>query len=465
LEHFGRVFPALEKGYSFVDHSKKRVVFMLKSINPYTNEVLAEVELAHAADIDKNLDRALNGFVIWRQTNFDKRSQMLLALATVLKKDKETYAELISREMGKVVNESIKEVEKCAMALEYFAENGPEYLQSERVKAQGGQGEILYEPMGVVLAVMPWNYPFWQFFRFASTTLMAGNSILLKHSSQVPLCAQKIGEIFETADFPPGVFQNLVTASSNMKNIIKDSRVQAVSLTGSTAAGADVAAHAGSNIKKTVLELGGSDPFIVLEDASVTQAAKSGVKGRMKNFGQSCDAAKRFIIHKDIADEFLNEFKTQMAALKFGDPLEKQSDYASLVNKDQRDLLKKQVDQTMSANAEIFWKGSAAPEEGAFFNPMIIHKVNKDTPAYNDELFGPVAPVFIVEDENEALFIANDTKFGLGASVWSEDFERARKFANKVEAGIVNINHEVHSMPELPFGGAEEVWSGERNGR
>ncbi len=429
---------------------------MLKSINPFTNETLAELELINVADLDKNLDRAQNGFVSWRQTSFDKRSQMLMTLASTLKKNKDTYARLISREMGKVVKESKKEVEKSAMVLEYFAEHGPGYLEDERTKAQEGQGVIIYEPMGVVLAIMPWNYPFWQFFRFAATTLMAGNSILLKHSSNVPLCAQKIQEIFDAANFPPGVLQNLITSSSHMNNIIKDRRVQAVSLTGGIAAGADVAAHAGRHIKKTVLELGGSDPFIVLDDADVKKAAQSGVKGRMKNFGQSCDAAKRFILHKDIADEFMEEFKKEMSSLVFGDPLNEDSDYGSLASKEQKELLDQQVAQTLGKDAEIFWKEMKTPEEGAFFNPMIITNIQSDTPAYKDELFGPVAPMFVVNDDNEALMLANDTQYGLGASIWSLDFDRARSMASKVEAGIVNINHEVHSMPELPFGGVKK---------
>ncbi|MFO7997398.1 MAG: NAD-dependent succinate-semialdehyde dehydrogenase [Bacteroidales bacterium] len=429
---------------------------MLRSINPFTNEILAELELTKAADLDNNLDRAQNGFINWRQTSFDKRSQMLITLSSVLKENKDAYANLISREMGKVLKESRKEVEKSAMVLEYFAEHGPDYLKKEKVKAQEGQGVILYEPLGVVLAIMPWNYPFWQFFRFAATTLMAGNSILLKHSSNVPLCAQKIEEVFVAANSPPGVFQNLLTSSSNMNNVIKDSRVQAVSLTGGITAGSDVAAHAGSHIKKTVLELGGSDPFVVLDDADVKKAARSGVKGRMKNFGQSCDAAKRFIIHESIADEFLEEFRKEMASLVFGDPLNEDSDYASLASKKQKELLDQQVSQTLDHGAEIFWNGTRAPAGGAFFNPVIITNIKPGSPAYKDELFGPVAPVFMVKDDKEALLIANDTEYGLGASIWSQDFNRARSMADKVEAGIINLNHEVHSMPELPFGGIKK---------
>ncbi len=429
---------------------------MLKSINPFTSEILAEIELTSAADLDKNLDRAQKGFINWRQTSFDQRSKMLMTLASTLKKNKDEYAGLMSREMGKVIKESIKEVEKSAMVLEYLAENGPGYLEEERVKAQGGQGVIMYEPMGVVLAIMPWNFPFWQFFRFAASTLMAGNSILLKHSSHVPLCGLKIQEIFDAANFPEGVLQNLLTSSSNMNNIIKDSRVQGVSLTGSLTAGASVASQAGSNIKKTVLELGGNDPFIVLDDADVKKAAQSGVKARMNNFGQSCIAAKRFILHKDIADEFMNEFKKELESMVFGNPLNHDSDYGSLANKKQKELLDQQVAQTLGKDAEIFWKEMKAPEGSAFFNPMILTNIQPDTPAYKDELFGPVASMFVVKDENEAIMVANDTEYGLGASVWSQDFERARIMAGKLEAGMVNINHEVFSMPELPFGGVKK---------
>jgi succinate-semialdehyde dehydrogenase / glutarate-semialdehyde dehydrogenase len=429
---------------------------MLKSINPYNGETIGEFEEMSLEQLDVTLNQSLTGFSVWRQTGFNERKQFLLSLASALRENRDEYATLITREMGKVIKESQKEVDKSAMALEYFAEHGERYLSEEKTKAGDGEGLIIYEPMGVILAIMPWNYPFWQFFRFAATTLMAGNAILLKHSSQVPACSKKIEEIFEEACFPGGVFQNLITSSSNINNIIKDFRVQGVSLTGGIAAGSTVAEHAGRHIKKSVLELGGSDPFIVLEDADIKKAAKAGVKSRMKNFGQSCDAAKRFILHQDIADEFLDEFKTQFEELKFGDPLDENSDYASMASEEQKKILSEQVRQSVAGGAEIFWQGNHAPDKDAFFNPMIIKNINPETPAYNEELFGPVASVFTVSDGLEAVRIANDTDYGLGASVWTSDLTRGLKLVHEIQAGIIYLNDEVHSTPELPFGGVKK---------
>ena len=429
---------------------------MLKSINPYNDEVIGEFNQLKVEEIENFLNYALEGFTAWRQTEFKDRSRFLRNLASELKENKEEYATLISQEMGKVIKESKKEVDKSAMALEYFAEHGEKYLKEEITKVGEGEGQIIYEPMGVVLAIMPWNYPFWQFFRFAATTLMAGNVIILKHSSDVPACSEKIEEIFDKACFPGGVFQKLITSSSNINHVIKDFRVQGVSLTGGIAAGSDVAEHAGRHIKKVVLELGGSDPFIVLEDADLKKAAKSGVKSRMKNFGQSCDAAKRFILHESIADEFLEEFKKELESWNFGDPLDENSDYASMVSKEQKDNLIRQVDQSVQEGAKLYWEGDKAPDEGAFINPMIITDIKEGTPAYEEELFGPVASVFKVSDGIEAVRIANDTDFGLGASIWTGDLERGMKMAREVQAGIIYLNDEVHSRPELPFGGVKK---------
>jgi succinate-semialdehyde dehydrogenase / glutarate-semialdehyde dehydrogenase len=429
---------------------------MLQSVNPFNNEIIGEFEQIEVADIDNHLDQAQSGFIIWRQTSFEERRNYLKKLAGILKKNKAKYAEILCRETGKVLKEANKEVDKSAMVLEYFAERGEGYLWDDIVEEESAHERVIYEPMGVVLGIMPWNFPFWQFFRFAATTLMAGNSILLKHSSNVPLSAEAIAAVFDEAEFPPGVFQNLITSSSNMNHLIMDHRIQAVSLTGSVAAGAEVAKYAGNNIKKAVLELGGSDPFIVMEDADITKAAKSGVKGRMKNFGQSCDAAKRFILHKDIADKFLSAFKEEMESLKFGDPLNEDSDYACLVSKEQKAVLDKQVEETLQKGAKIYWKGNQAPEEDAFFNPMILTNISNESPAYTEELFGPVASVFVAEDEREAILIANDTRFGLGASIWSNDTERALNLAKEVEAGMVYINEPVSSRPELPFGGIKK---------
>ncbi len=429
---------------------------MLKSINPYNNEPIGEFEQLEFDELDKILHRAQQGFFSWRETSFAERADFLMRLAENLKENSKEYATLISREMGKVLKESEKEVNKSAMALEYFAKHGEDFLKEEKTKAGEGTGMVVYQPMGVILAIMPWNYPFWQFFRFAATTLMAGNTIVLKHSSDVPACSKKIEEIFAKVCFPGGVFQSMVVSSSNINHIIKDFRVQGVSLTGGVEAGAEVAQQASKHIKKAVLELGGSDPFIVLEDADIQKAAKAGVKSRMKNFGQSCDAAKRFIIHESVADEFLEGFKKELENWKFGDPLNEDSDYGPLSSKKQRDILQKQVDKTLEMGATVYWKGNQAPEENAFFNPMIITDIPAGSPAYKDELFGPVASVFVVKDGMEAVRVANDTDYGLGAAIWSADKERARKMAYQVQSGIIYMNDEVHSRPELPFGGLKK---------
>ncbi len=429
---------------------------MVQSVNPYNNEVIGKYEATSIEELDAMLTGAQQAFAIWRKTGFDDRSHFLKKLASNLRDNKEEYATLISREMGKVIKGSRKEVDKSAMALEYFAKHGEDYLKERQTDTGDGEGRVIYEPLGVILGIMPWNFPFWQFFRFAATTLMAGNTIILKHSSNVPACAKKIEEIFERTDFPDGVFQNMVISSSKINNIIKDFRVQGVSLTGGLEAGSDVALHAGKHIKKTVLELGGNDPFIVLEDADVKKAAKAGVKSRMKNFGQACNAAKRFIVHESLADEFLLEFKKEMEKQKFGDPLDDNSDFASLASRDQKNILEKQVAQSIDKGAKLYWKGNQAPEKDAFFNPMILTGIKPDMPAYHEELFGPVASVFTVSDGLEAARLANDSDYGLGASIWTREIERGWKFAREIEAGIIYINAPVRSRPELPFGGTKK---------
>lgn len=430
---------------------------MLRSVNPYNQEVIGEFQENDLDSMDRMLTFAQQGFTSWRQKDFDERAGFLKALASTLRENEDEYAGLITREMGKVIKESRKEVEKSAMALEYFAEHGADYLQEHKTHAGEGQGLIRYEPMGVVLGIMPWNYPFWQFFRFASTTLMAGNVILLKHSSQVPACAQKIEEIFQRACLPDGVFQNLMISSSFINHVIKDFRVQAVSLTGSVQAGSQVAQYAGKHIKKSVLELGGSDPFIVMEDADVQEAARSAVKSRMKNFGQSCDAAKRFILHEQIAEEFIDAFRQQMNSLKFGDPMNEDTDYASLSSPQQKKLLDDQVSRTLEMGGKIIWKGDQADDQSeTFFNPMVLKEVAPDSAAAKEELFGPVAPMFVVADGLQAIRMANDTDYGLGASIWTSDYDRGLKMASEVQAGLIHINQEVHSMPQLPFGGVKQ---------
>ena len=430
---------------------------MIRSVNPFNNELIGEFETLDLDALDLKLTRALQGLTVWRNTGFDDRSHFLRSLANVLRDGKEEYAHLISNEMGKVINESRKEVEKCAVVLDYFAEHGPAFLAEEKADVDKGEGRLMYEPMGVILGVMPWNYPFWQVFRFVASTVMAGNVVLLKHSSQVPACSQKILEIIDKAELPGGVFQNLLVSSDMVSHIIKDFRVQGASLTGSEPAGAQVAQQAGKHIKKVVLELGGSDPFIVLEDADVASAVKAGVHSRFMNFGQSCDAAKRFILHESIALEFLEAFQEEIASLKYGSPLSESSDYACLVSKKQKEVLEQQVKESLDAGATIFWQASRpADASDAYFTPMILRDIPENAPAYKDELFGPVASVFIVTDGMEAVRQANDTDYGLGASIWTADLERGWKMAREVQAGIVSINDAVHSKPQLPFGGVKK---------
>ncbi len=433
---------------------------MLQSINPNTKEVIGSFQHASLEEVDNSLFLAQQGFSNWRLKTFDERSHFLKKLAALLRENKRTCAEIISREMGKVIRESIKEVEKSAMVVDFFAEHGARYLKEEKIKLDEGEGLIKYEPLGVVLGVMPWNFPFWQVFRFAAPTLMAGNAIVLKHSSQVPACCEKIEEMFERAGFPGGVFQKLIIPSAMVENIIKDFRVQAVSFTGSLEAGSKVGRFAGEEIKKSVLELGGSDPFIVLEDADIKTAAKAGVSSRMKNFGQSCDAAKRFILHESIAEDFLDAMIEELELQRFGDPLDEKSDFAGLSSQKQKDLLQKQVKISLEMGAEVVWEAEKAPDNDTFFKPLILKGITPDMPAYKEELFGPVFSVFIVSDGLEAIRIANNTEFGLGASIWTEDLVRGWKLLREVQAGIVSINNQVKSRPELPFGGIKKSGTG-----
>jgi succinate-semialdehyde dehydrogenase / glutarate-semialdehyde dehydrogenase len=430
---------------------------MLVSYNPFTNDQIGEFNYTDLDELDHKLSYAQLGFKTWKSNSAEQRSELLLNLASILRKNQEECAHLISQEMGKVIRESRQEVEKSAMVIEYYAKNGLNYLEEQKKQAGDSEGLIIHEPMGAILGIMPWNYPFWQFFRFAASTLMAGNVILLKHSSQVPACSLKIQEIFERACCPDGVFQNLVIPASYINNIIKDYRVQGVSFTGSVGSGQLVAQQAGKHIKKIVLELGGSDPFIVLEDADIQKAAKAAAASRMKNFGQSCDAAKRFIIHESVSEQFLDLFREELKSFRFGDPLEDDSDYCCLSGKLQKQLLSGQLKKTLDMGASILWQGSQkTTEDDAFFNPIIINEVNSESPAYKQELFGPVAPVFVVPDAVEAIRIANDTEFGLGASIWTSELDRAWKLASEIQAGVISINEEVSSKPQLPFGGTKK---------
>lgn len=430
---------------------------LIKSINPYTGKVLKEFVHLTPKEMEISAEKAQNTFENWKKSNFPERSTLLKKAANELRVNKEYYAKLISLEMGKVIKESRAEIEKCAWVCDFYAEKGEEFLQPEPIDLPDGKkAKVLYQPLGVILAVMPWNFPFWQVFRFAAPTLMAGNTALLKHASNVPQCALAIQEVFEKAGFPKGAFQTLLIDSDSTLQLIENPIIKAASLTGSEKAGAAVASTAGKNIKKTLLELGGSDPFIVLADADIEKAAETAVKARMINFGQSCIAAKRFIVEEGVYDEFLALFKKQLSALKKGDPLDEDADFACMARPDLAVELFEQVQKTKEMGGKIVVGGKAPTQESADFEPTILTDIPHDSPAFSDELFGPVASIFKVKNVQEAISLANSTEFGLGGSLWTRDLKKGEKIAAEIETGAVFLNSMVASNPWLPFGGIKK---------
>lgn len=428
-----------------------------KSINPYTGELLKEFDLLSKKVLNEKLQLSDQAYQDWKSVSFSEKAKLMKNAAKELKENKDFYAEIISLEMGKVIKESIAEVEKCAWVCEFYAENAEAFLKPDLIDLPDGKkAKVLHQPIGAVLAVMPWNFPFWQVFRFAAPTLMAGNTGLLKHASNVPQCALAIEEVFTKAGFPKGVFQTLLIDSKTTTQIINKSEIKAVTLTGSEKAGASVASEAGKNIKKSLLELGGSDPFIVTEDADIPTAAKTAAKARMINFGQSCIAAKRFIVHENVFEEFLEIFSTEIKNLKEGDSLSPDSDFACMARADLAEELYAQVQKSLEKGAKAILGGEKPKKDSAKFSPTILIDIPKDSPAYSEELFGPVAIVFKVKSDTEAVQIANDSEFGLGGSVWSKNQEKAEKIATQIETGAVFINSMVASNPHLPFGGIKK---------
>ncbi|SFT97981.1 succinate-semialdehyde dehydrogenase / glutarate-semialdehyde dehydrogenase [Algoriphagus locisalis] len=430
---------------------------LIKSINPYTGELLAEFHPLSEKEIEEKLSAGSVAFSTWKETGFLRRAELMNNAAKVLKDRREKYAKIISLEMGKVIKESLAEVDKCALVCEYYGEKSAEFLQAEDINLpEGKKAKVIHQPLGAILAVMPWNFPFWQVFRFAAPTLMAGNVGVLKHASNVPQCSLAIQEVFTEAGFPAGVFQSLLIDSEATTKLIEDDRIKAVTLTGSEKAGASVASAAGKQIKKSLLELGGSDPFIVLKDSDLKKAAETAVKARMINFGQSCIAAKRFIIEEDIYDDFLTIFVDQLSKLKEGDPMDESSDFACMARPDLAEELYSQVDKSVKAGATLLFGGEKPEKDSARFQPTILTDIPTAAPAYSEELFGPVATIFKVKNEADAIAMANDSEFGLGASIWSEDKEKAEQLASKIESGAVFINSMVASNPHLPFGGVKK---------
>ncbi len=377
----------------------------------------------------------------------------MLKVAESLKSDKDSLSRIITEEMGKIILESKAEIEKCAWVCEHYANEAEIYLHREAVAADKHQAFVYYEPLGPILGIMPWNFPFWQVFRFVAPTLMAGNVVLLKHASNVQRSARAIQTIFEKAGFSAGVFQNLTIGSEKVKDIIENPLVKAVTLTGSETAGESVAGIAGSNIKKSVLELGGNNAFIVLDDADIDMAVEIGMQARMQNAGQSCIAAKRFIIHEKISDEFIEKFKDKINMLNVGDPMDENTDIGPLASIDQAKRVKKQVDESVKKGAEII---VGSEPENALYSPTLVLNVKPGMPLFDEEVFGPVAPITVVKDIEEAITLSNKSKYGLGVSLFTNDIENAEKLIPRFEDGAVFINSMVKSHPRLPFGGTKQ---------
>jgi len=425
----------------------------IQSVNPATGETIETMEETSKAQIEQALARAHAAFLEWRTRPFADRSRLMRAAAAELRKNKDEYAMTMTREMGKPITQAHAEVEKCAGTCDYYAEHAETFLAEQPRETEASRSYVRFDPLGVVLAVMPWNFPFWQVFRFAAPALMAGNAGILKHASNVPRCALQIEQVFRRAGFPDGLFRTVLTGPAGVKAIIADPRVVAATLTGSERAGMAVAEQAGHMLKKTVLELGGSDPFIVLADADVDTAARAAAEARLINSGQSCIAAKRFIAVEAVLDRFIERFKSELAARPMGDPTSRDTAVGPQARVDLRDQLHEQVAESIKRGARPLLGAEMPTGKGAFYPPTLLAAVDKGMPAFDEETFGPVAAVITAKDEADAIRLANDSPYGLGAAIWTRDRARAEQLAAQVEAGAVFVNGIVKSDPRLPFGG------------
>lgn len=426
-----------------------------KTVNPATNEELKTFDTLSKKEAMDAVAKAHEAFTSWRKTSFDERKQVLLKFAKSLRDRTDEFAKLITLEMGKRIAEARKEIIFCAEITEFYANGAEEFLADKQMEVDDAEAYIQYAPIGALMGVMPWNFPFYQVIRFATPNVMAGNTVLVKHASNVPQCAQAIQDLFDECGLPSGVFTNLFIPTEFVESIIADERVQGVSLTGSERAGAAVAGHAGKNLKRSVLELGGNDAFIVLEDADMDNVVEKAIKGRMVNTGQSCVAAKRFIVVEPVAEEFLSRFKQQMETMKLGDPMDVETQVGPLSTEQAAVDLNEKVQATINAGATVVLGGGRPDREGAYFNPTILSDITPDMPTYDQELFGPVASVYVVKDEAEAIKLANDSSYGLGGSVYTKDIERGRRVAEQVDTGMMFINQPTNSQADLPFGGTK----------
>jgi succinate-semialdehyde dehydrogenase/glutarate-semialdehyde dehydrogenase/succinyl-CoA reductase len=423
----------------------------LKTLNPATEEILKEYEIMTKEKIHESVKKAREAFSEWKK-DIHKRSDFLYAFANEFRKNKEILAKTATQEMGKAIKESRSEVDKCAWTIEYFADNGKVFASDEVVNTDARKSIVAYDPLGVIGSIMPWNFPYWQALRFAAPSLMVGNTIILKPASATMQCGIEIENTFRKAGVPEGIFQTLIGNSSIAETLI-DSNINAVTFTGSVPVGAKVAMRATSQLKKTVLELGGSDPFIVCEDADIEKTSTGAVKGRFINCGQSCIASKRFIVVRSVAKEFIEKFVQKTEKLKIGDPLSDDTDIGPLVNAKSLNNMESLVMDSVREGAEIITGGERAYSKGFFYRPTIMKNVSPKMNVATEEVFGPIAPIITVDNENEAMNIANDSKYGLGASIWTQDLDKAEKLSRAVESGIVTVNNVVVSDPRVPFGG------------
>ncbi len=427
------------------------------AVNPSTGEVIKEYDEMTPAQVNEALEQANRMYQDWRRTSFAERAGLMRKTAQVLRDRKEEFAVLMANEMGKPITQGRGEIEKCAWVCDYYADNAEAFLQPEIIETDASKSFVAFQPLGTVLAVMPWNFPFWQVFRFAAPALMAGNVGVLKHASNVPGCALAIEDVFRQAGFPEHVFTTLLIGSKQVNAVIEHPHVKAVTLTGSTPAGKAVAAKAGQVLKKTVLELGGSDPYVILEDANIEEAVTTCVTSRLINSGQSCIAAKRFVVVEPVLEKFETLYVEQMRQRKMGDPLDEATEVGPQARHDLRDELHQQVMASVEKGAKVLLGGEIPDGPGAFYPPTVLTNVTKGMPAYEEELFGPVASIIAAKDEADAIRIANDTVFGLGAAVFTRDVARGERIATyELEAGSCFVNAFVKSDPRLPFGGIKE---------
>jgi succinate-semialdehyde dehydrogenase / glutarate-semialdehyde dehydrogenase len=427
----------------------------ISTVNPATGEEIKTFEELTEDEIDEKIQRAFDTFLEYSKTPLAERSEMLLRAAEILEDEAEHFGSLMTSEMGKTLAAATAEAKKCARGCRYYAENAERFLADEEAELEGARAFVRYEPLGPVLAVMPWNFPFWQVFRFAAPALMAGNVGLLKHASNVPQCALAIEDIIHRAGFPEGAFQTLLIGSGQVQSVIDDPRVRAVTLTGSEGAGRSVGAEAGEQIKPSVLELGGSDPFIVMPSADLEKAVSSAVTSRTLNNGQSCINAKRIIVHEEIADEFERRFVERMSSLNVGDPMSEDTEMGPLATPQILEDVDSQVRKSVEAGARVLTGGKPMDGVGNFYPPTVITDIPEESPAYREEIFGPVASLFTARDIDDAIRLANDTTFGLGSSAWTNDAREQERFVNEIEAGMVYVNRMTESTPEIPFGGAK----------